>query len=196
VTPSYDDVGGLLQDSSAVTASMATGSGCGCACQSASGEFDATAKAEHRLGIALREFCTSNQGSFITRRSAPPRYLDEHWVGIPEKGVYLLWTPGPHCPAHAHVSMEAFYVGKGTGSGSIGQRLYSHWEKKDFAPHQRVYFSYVEMLNRHAKYYEQLFLDTHRFPGNRAETSGRVPLRWCFQESALAFTGTGYLTKP
>jgi hypothetical protein len=65
--------------------------------------------------------------------------------------------------------MRAPYVGK----GDIGKRLLDHWNRKDFSEELLVYWTYLELKNRQAKYYEQLLLDLDRFPFNKAENNGR-----------------------
>jgi hypothetical protein len=62
-----------------------------------------------------------------------------------------------------------FYVGKGV----IERRLLNHWEKKDYSAEALVYWSFLEMPNRQAKYVEQLLLDLYKFPSNRSENRGR-----------------------
>ena len=68
--------------------------------------------------------------------------------------------------------MRALYVGK----GQIGRRLLAHWKNKDFSEEMLVYWTFIELPNRQAKYCEQLLLDLYRAPLNKNEISGTLLL--------------------
>ena len=64
--------------------------------------------------------------------------------------------------------MRSLYVGK----GAIYARLYHHWKNKEFIDNTIIYWTFVELMNRQAKYVEQLLLDIYQFPWNKAELRG------------------------
>jgi hypothetical protein len=64
--------------------------------------------------------------------------------------------------------MKALYGGK----GRINARLISHLRDKDFSDELLVYFTYLPLPNRQAKYVEQLLLDIYDIPHNNFENPG------------------------
>jgi predicted component of type VI protein secretion system len=57
-----------------------------------------------------------------------------------------------------------------------GMDAYDHWKKKDFSEEMLVYWTYLEMPNRQAKYVEQLLLDLFKIPFNKSESRGTQTL--------------------
>lgn len=47
-----------------------------------------------------------------------------------------------------------------------------HWDSQPTEEQLLIYFTYADLLNRIAKYAEQLVLDCYRLPLNRAENTG------------------------
>jgi hypothetical protein len=68
--------------------------------------------------------------------------------------------------------MRALYIGK----GHIGNRLMAHWKQKDFSDEMLVYWTFINLPNRQAKYCEQLLLDIYKTPLNKSETTGTLHL--------------------
>jgi hypothetical protein len=64
--------------------------------------------------------------------------------------------------------MRALYIGK----GYIGKRLRSHWKQKDFSEEKLVYWTFLILPNRQAKYCEQLLLDLYKPARNEYEVPG------------------------
>ncbi|WP_051943220.1 MULTISPECIES: hypothetical protein [Luteibacter] len=91
-------------------------------------------------------------------------------------GIYHLWREADHCSTHETYLMECLYVGKGYADA----RIKDHITTKDFAPNRPLFVTYYPCRNRLAKYLEQLFLDTYKFPINGAENTGEGTLyaRW------------------
>ena len=55
-----------------------------------------------------------------------------------------------------------------------------HWRQKDLSPYFPLYFSFRPLMNRQAKYVEQLLLDEHDFDLNKFEKKkGQPPLFFC-----------------
>ncbi len=77
-----------------------------------------------------------------------------------------------YCAEHELFHCSALYVGK----GRVKARIFEHAQKKDFGDAELVYFTYLEMPNRQAKYIEQLLLDLYHIPLNKAENPGSVSL--------------------
>lgn len=96
----------------------------------------------------------------------------KEWGLRGRRGLYLLWHKDDYCGVHGLYHMRALYVGKGLIRG----RILAHWKAKDFSEEMLVYWTFVEMQNRAAKYYEQVLLDTYSFPQNRAENHGGARL--------------------
>jgi hypothetical protein len=98
-----------------------------------------------------------------------------------ERGIYVLWHKNDYCADHELFHMSALYIGK----GAIPFRLRSHWQFKSFAEQQLVYWTYVELPNRQAKYVEQLLLDTYSIPFNVSENPGTHRLCAYFSQSEV-----------
>lgn len=135
---------------------------CDCCCGEVRGHFDVTLLAETRFATRLHHLCHSNILWFTEDRFEKLDSLKGR------SGVYILWHKDGYCSTHDLFHMRALYVGK----GRFNARLYSHWLQKDFSEEMLVYWSLVEMPNRHAKYVEQLLLDTYILPLNKSENSG------------------------
>jgi hypothetical protein len=65
-------------------------------------------------------------------------------------------------------SATALYVGK----GRVKKRIFEHAKNKGFTEGRIVYFTFVNISNRKAKYVEQLLLDLYDFPLNKSENRG------------------------
>ena len=140
---------------------------CECRCGEADGAFDAIVARETRFAIRLDDICRANIGWYGDKS------LDDSGVGDwglkGRSGLYFLWHKDDYCPHHERFHMRALYVGK----GGFDRRLRSHWQGKDTSDEMLVYFSFVELENRIAKYVEQVLLDLYQFPLNTAENPGR-----------------------
>jgi hypothetical protein len=139
---------------------------CSCRCGQTDEEFDQIAMSELVDPIALNRIARMNIGWF-----SDSSICDHHielWRLDQAEGLYILWHKSDYCPEHDRFHMTALYVGK----GNIGMRLRNHWKNKDFSDQLLIYFTYIELPNRLAKYFEQLLLDVYDFAFNKAENTG------------------------
>ncbi len=144
---------------------------CTCVCGLTPREFDEVLRRETNFTTKIRELCHANIG-WYSDRSICDEHLIKDWALSGRVGVYLLWHKDDFCAAHELFHMRALYVGK----GHVERRLLKHWEEKDFTEELIVYWTFVEMPNRQAKYCEQLLLDLYFFPFNKSENPGSVDL--------------------
>lgn len=144
---------------------------CHCQCFSLPEDFDASVTAETQFSWRLRDVCHSNIG-WYTDKSICDEHLIDDWIRRDAFGVYVLWHKDDYCEQHAMFHLRALYVGK----GHIGKRLLTHWKQKDFSNEMLVYWTFVELPNRQAKYCEQLLLDVYKPPLNKCETAGTLHL--------------------
>lgn len=139
---------------------------CTCTCGEQEPDFDRIIAVETNFVLSLSELCRKNIGWYGDRT------IDQNGVGDWElgkrSGLYFLWHKDDYCDRHDRFHLRALYVGK----GGFRQRIKSHWERKDTSEQLLVYFSYVDLPNRAAKYVEQLLLDLYHFPLNKAENHG------------------------
>lgn len=150
---------------------MSCYSSCSCECMKTPLAFDCAVKAETRFSWRLHDICHSNIG-YYTDKTICDVHLLEDWIRKDAFGVYVLWHKDDYCETHNLFHMRALYVGK----GRIGKRLLDHWKKKDFSEEMLVYWTFLEIPNRQAKYCEQLLLDTYCVPLNKAESTGELLL--------------------
>ncbi|KKL34023.1 hypothetical protein WR30_26175 [Burkholderia contaminans FFH2055] len=150
---------------------MSCYSDCLCECMKTPLAFDYAVEAETRFPWRLHDVCHSNIG-YYTDKMICDVHLLEDWVRKDAFGVYVLWHKDDYCETHNLFHMRALYVGK----GRIGKRLLDHWKKKDFSDEMIVYWTFLEIPNRQAKYCEQLILDTYCVPLNKAESTGELLL--------------------
>lgn len=144
---------------------------CQCKCHDLPGTIDERVRTETRFGWSLRDLCHSNIG-WYTDKSICDEHLLDDWIQRSAFGVYVLWHKDDYCDVHEMFHMSGLYVGK----GHIGKRLLSHWKNKDFSEEMLVYWSFLELPNRQAKYCEQLLLDSYHVPLNKAEMTGTLSL--------------------
>jgi len=137
---------------------------CSCSCGIEGREFDKHIKAETRIDVSAFDLAHSNMGWFCG--------FDDlkfcKWPLSNDDGVYLLWEKNDYCTEHQLFHSKALYVGK----GQVKKRIYDHAKNKGFTEENLVYFTFLDIKNRKAKYIEQLLLDIYRFPLNKAENSG------------------------
>lgn len=150
---------------------------CSCNCRTTDSSFDSILATETSFGITVEQLATSNIGWFCNFDDL--RYCN--WQISKLSGVYALWHKDEYCPQHKLYHCKALYVGK----GFVQSRIFNHAQKKDFGSADLVYFSYIEVLNRQAKYIEQLLLDLYDFPLNISENSGRAKLCLYLTQSAV-----------
>lgn len=143
---------------------------CPCSCGDMGEAFDRVAKQELRTPLKLRDLCRQNVGWYCDRSIEPSGVTG--WSLGKRSGLYFLWRKDDYCDRHGLFHMKALYVGK----GAFAARLRNHWALKDTAEQMLIYFTYVELPNRTAKYVEQLLLDIYEFPLNVAENNGRSQL--------------------
>ncbi len=153
---------------------------CSCQCLRSPRDFDLAVEEETRFSWRLRDVCHSNIGWYTDRTICDEHLLDE-WISKEAFGVYVLWHKDDYCEHHEMFHMRALYVGK----GQVGKRLLSHWKCKDFSEEMLVYWTFLEIPNRQAKYCEQLLLDTYRVPLNKAETTGELLFCAHFSQSEV-----------
>jgi hypothetical protein len=155
-------------------------SSCSCECSKTPLYFNVAVEAETRFNWRLRDVCHSNVGWYTERNICNLHFLDE-WIDKDAFGVYVLWHKDDYCDIHDMFHMRALYVGK----GQIRTRLLAHWKAKDFSEEMLVYWTFLEMPNRQAKYCEQLLLDTYSVPLNKAESTGKLLLCAHFMQAEV-----------
>lgn len=143
---------------------------CQCSCGESDNEFDETAAQEMRLPVRLHTLSRQNIGWYCDR-TVTDHHLDTWNLGG-RSGLYLLWHKNDYCVAHQLFHMKALYAGK----GRIDARFRDHWSKKATQEELLIYFTFMELENRVAKYVEQLILDIYDLPFNRSENRGRKTL--------------------
>lgn len=141
---------------------------CTCNCDKTSSLFDSTLAEETNFKVSLSDICHSNVG-WYSDKTVCDDHLLKTWDLSKKMGLYVLWHRDDYCPEHELFHMKALYVGK----GHVERRLLKHWEEKDFSEELLVYWTYVELPNRQAKYCEQLLLDIYALPFNKSENPGR-----------------------
>lgn len=144
---------------------------CSCECLKTPLDFDAVVAAKTRFTWLLHDVCHTNIGWYTDKTISDQHFLED-WIAKNAFGVYVLWHKDDYCEIHGMFHMRALYVGK----GQIGKRLLAHWKEKNFSEEMLVYWTFLEMPNREAKYCEQLLLDTYRAPLNKAESIGELLL--------------------
>ncbi len=152
---------------------------CDCECFDEAKQFDSVRIAETRFSPSLYDVCHSNIG-WYSDKSISDAHLGE-WGLANAFGIYILWHKDDYCSEHELFHMRALYVGK----GEVKNRLYDHYRSKDFSEQLLVYWTYLEMPNRVAKYYEQLTLDTFRIPMNKREARGEALLCTHFTQAEV-----------
>jgi hypothetical protein len=152
---------------------------CTCSCSDVLDRFDSVVASETQFAVTLKYICHSNIGWFTDRSLGDDAW--SAWGMAKERGIYVLWHKNDYCADHELFHMSALYIGK----GAIPFRLRSHWQFKSFAEQQLVYWTYVELPNRQAKYVEQLLLDTYSIPFNVSENPGTHRLCAYFSQSEV-----------
>lgn len=153
---------------------------CDCNCLQANLEIDRILQQEVNFGITFRELTHSNIGWFSDKSLSSDHLLND-WRTNSITGVYILWHKNDYCDKHGLFHMKALYVGK----GNIFERIIRHWKAKDFSEEMLVYFTYVEIENRKAKYLEQLILDLFNVPFNQSENPGSEKLCAYFTQNEV-----------
>lgn len=143
---------------------------CDCTCGFHDNTFDEIIRRETKFPLRLADILDSPLG-WYTDKSVDDSRL-EGWSLQNKSGLYLLWDKDEWCVTHERFHMRARYVGK----GGLAQRLRTHWAKKDTSDAFLVFFSFISLENRVAKYVEQLLLDIYQFPLNASENSGKAKL--------------------
>ncbi|WP_271438931.1 hypothetical protein [Pontixanthobacter luteolus] len=141
--------------------------------------FDQIASRELRQPISLYDLCRENIG-WYTDKAIADSHLDD-WGLNGLSGLYFLWHKEDYCSVHHRFHMRALYVGK----GALPARLKAHWLKKPTEELMLIYFSYVVLANRMAKYIEQLILDCYNLPFNQAENLGELSLCAHFEQAEV-----------
>lgn len=155
-------------------------SSCSCECFEAPPHFNSSIEAETLFTWRLHDICHSNIGWYTDKTISDLHFLNK-WITKGALGIYVLWHKDDYCDIHNTFHMRALYVGK----GQIARRLLAHWKKKDFSEEMLVYWTYLEMPNRQAKYCEQLLLDIYNVPLNKAESAGKLSLCTHFKQSEV-----------
>ncbi|BFP41168.1 hypothetical protein FGF1_20130 [Flavobacteriaceae bacterium GF1] len=144
---------------------------CDCTCNQPYNEFESIISKEISFPFSFDELCHSNIGWFTDEKICNDHHLND-WIDASCYGIYLLWHKDDYCATHNMFHMKGLYVGK----GNIKNRIISHFKKKDFSNEMIVYFTFIEMINRRAKFLEQLLLDHFNFPFNKNENNGKKKL--------------------
>lgn len=137
---------------------------CECTCGAEGVEFDKISSTEASFTISAKQLAHSNMGWF----SDLDDLRDNQWPISEDDGVYILWEKDDYCETHNLFHAKALYVGKGL----VKKRIYAHAKSKKFSESLLVYFIFLNIENRKAKYVEQLLLDLYDFPLNKAENTG------------------------
>nr|WP_299496499.1 hypothetical protein [uncultured Rhizobium sp.] len=127
----------------------------------------------------LNDLCRQNIGWYLDKTTGDS--IIEEWSLGSKAGLYFLWHKEDYCAQHERYHMTALYVGKGL----VSRRFANHWISKDTSKQELIYFSFVPMANRIAKYIEQLLLDIYKFPLNKAENTGTKRLCAHFTQSEV-----------
>jgi hypothetical protein len=145
---------------------------CPCSCGDSDHEFNDIIARETSFPIRLDSLVSENIG-WVFDKSLELK-ISEGLITASKNdfGVYFLWHKEDCCCIHQPYHMKALYVGK----GAINARLISHLRDKDFSEEVLVYFSYLSLPNRQAKYVEQLILDVYDIPHNNSENTGNKRL--------------------
>ncbi|MBD1208922.1 MAG: hypothetical protein H9535_10850 [Ignavibacteria bacterium] len=157
---------------------------CVCNCNSILPDFDSNIKKETNFNLSLHHLCHSNIGWFSDKSICDDHFLAD-WIVNKTLGVYFLWHKDDYCPTHELFHMKCLYVGKGL----VLRRIINHFLVKDFSAEMLVYFTYLEMPNRQAKYVEQLILDIYNIPHNHSEKTGTEKLCMYFTQTEVDFGG-------
>jgi hypothetical protein len=152
---------------------------CGCSCGVVGAKFDEMAAAEMRTPPSLDDLCRTNIAYYCDRTIDD--ILVRDWPLTKRSGVYILWHKDEYCDVHQRFHMRALYVGK----GAFDARILDHWASKPTADIQLIYFSYLDLPNRIAKYVEQLLLDVYDLPLNVSENRGTATLCAHFTQSEV-----------
>jgi len=153
---------------------------CSCNCNDEVPDFDLIIKAETNFNVTLRDLSRQNIGWFIDRNTDDDHMIVE-WKINDTEGLYFLWWKEGYCPDHDLFHMTCKYVGK----GKILKRIISHWQEKDFSEEVLVYFTYLPLENRAAKYVEQLIMDIYDIPLNKSENRGKHKLCAYFTQNEV-----------
>ncbi|WP_446811027.1 hypothetical protein ACH50O_05520 [Methylomonas sp. 2BW1-5-20] len=143
---------------------MSCYSECDCSCGPEGEKFDSIIRSETNFGITSNDLIHSNMGWFC----GFDNLKQIRWPISKDDGVYILWEKNDYCSEHNLFHSKAIYVGK----GQVKTRIYRHAKNKGFTEENLVYFTFVDIENRKAKYIEQLLLDLYDFPLNKAEKRG------------------------
>lgn len=153
---------------------------CGCNCNSYDQTFDTIAAQELALPLCIRELCRQNIGWYCDKQVTSDHQLNE-WNLEGRSGLYILWHKEEYCDLHDRFHMRAKYVGK----GNLLSRIKNHWREKPTGELLLIYFTFVEMPNRLAKYAEQLILDCYNLPMNHSENPGTRILCTHFEQGQV-----------
>ncbi|CAD6881637.1 hypothetical protein [Methylomonas albis] len=137
---------------------------CDCCCSAEGHEFDEIISEETLIEVSAKDLAHSNLGWFCGFDDLK----NGAWPISENDGVYLLWEKNDYCPKHDRFHARALYVGK----GFVKKRIFDHAKNKGFTEDNIVYFTFIDIANRKAKYVEQLLLDLYDFPLNKAENLG------------------------
>jgi hypothetical protein len=159
------------------------------------------------------EFCTMIEKSAL--EALEELSLRDLLRGLDGKiGVYHIWRDEDFCDIHERHNLRCVYVGKGAALTRLldhtsndrlekdndwlldpdaqkaleRRRLEDRKKKRErLRADEPYYISFFECENRIAKYIEQLFLDTYRFPVNTNENPGVEELwaSWTAERYAL-----------
>lgn len=142
---------------------------CECCCGVEGHEFNEIIGVETKIKVSALDLAHSNMGWFCGFDDLK----NGNWPISKNGGVYLLWEKNDYCPEHERFHAKALYVGK----GYVKKRIFNHAKNKGFTEEDIVYFTFLDIPNRQAKYIEQLLLDLYDFPLNKSENPGRE--RFC-----------------
>jgi hypothetical protein len=152
---------------------------CGCSCDSTDKAFDTVIAKELIQPFRIQDICRSNISWYCDKSLTEGHF--EQWDLGNRSGLYFLWHKDDYCAVHERFHMRALYVGK----GAFSKRMRRHWAGQPTEDEMLVYFTYVDLPNRIAKYAEQLLLDCYDFPLNKAENSGSLKLCAYFTQSEV-----------
>ncbi len=134
---------------------------CGCGCRNEIVQFQHIMTSETNFNLSNDRLFHSNIGWFSDKNITVGNHFLRNWK-ISDFGIYFLWHKDSYCSIHDLFHMKFVYVGK----GYIKNRIIDHFKKKTSRKRCLVYFTYLPLPNRKAKYIEQLILDVFDLPNN------------------------------
>lgn len=152
---------------------------CNCSCNDELDLFNEIISKELNTDLTLNEIVRQNIGWFSDRDTCD--HMLNEWGLKNAFGLYFIWYKEDYCADHDLFHMTCKYIGK----GHIVRRLINHYNTKNFDTDGLLYFTFIALENRLAKYFEQLFLDIYDIPLNNSEKKGKNRLCAYFTQNEV-----------